>query len=120
MVGNGRKKIGALGEQIAANYLNNKGYMLVEANFRTSHGEIDLVVKKGRALHCVEVKSRGPTGIDPLEQLTNRKRQQMIYMARAYLSSRDTAGCEPHLSVVTVDLSVEPPLITWYPDAVDV
>lgn len=51
------KEIGDLGERIAAKYYENNGYTLVERNYWRKWGEIDLIVKKGSAIHFVEVKT---------------------------------------------------------------
>lgn len=53
-----QKWIGNKGEQIAAEYLEDKGYRVLEQNYRTRFGEIDLVAQDGDALVFVEVKTR--------------------------------------------------------------
>lgn len=51
-------ELGKLGEELAANWLGNKGYSILERNWRSSYQEIDLVVLKGETIHFVEVKLR--------------------------------------------------------------
>ncbi|MCL5746990.1 MAG: YraN family protein [Patescibacteria group bacterium] len=46
------------GEDVAADYLKNHGYKLIERNFRKGYGEIDIVAVKGKTLVFVEVKTR--------------------------------------------------------------
>lgn len=46
------------GEDVAAEYLKNHGYKLIERNFRKGYGEIDIVAVKGKTLVFVEVKTR--------------------------------------------------------------
>lgn len=53
-----KKEIGFLGESFAASYLQGEGYIIVERNFQTRFGEIDLVAKKGNTLVFFEVKTR--------------------------------------------------------------
>ncbi len=51
------KQIGDLGESIAAKYLENKGYSILECNYWRKWGELDIVTKKGEIVHFVEVKT---------------------------------------------------------------
>ncbi|MDO8604074.1 MAG: YraN family protein [bacterium] len=52
-----KQKIGRLGEDIAQKYLENKGFSIIEQNFLRKCGEIDIIAKKGKILHFIEVKS---------------------------------------------------------------
>ncbi len=52
-----KQKIGRIGEDIAVKYLENKGFEIVEQNYRKKYGEIDIIAQKGRILHFIEVKS---------------------------------------------------------------
>ncbi len=52
------RKIGLEGEKEAARYLRKKGYHILEKNFRTNGGEVDIVARDGETLVFVEVKSR--------------------------------------------------------------
>ena len=62
---------GAWGEDLALRYLIQHGYKLLERNYRTRRGEIDLIVRKDDTLVFVEVKLRRGSGYgDPLEAVT--------------------------------------------------
>ena len=62
---------GAWGEDLALRYLTRRGYRLVERNYRTRRGKIDLILRKGATLVFVEVKlRRGTLFGDPLEAIT--------------------------------------------------
>jgi putative endonuclease len=52
-----KQEIGALGEDIATKYLQNKGFTVIERNYLKKCGEIDIIAKIGHVLHFVEVKS---------------------------------------------------------------
>ena len=82
-----RRGRGALGEEIAARHLQRRGLQIVDRNYRTRYGELDLVVFDGTTLVFAEVKTRrtNGTGRGPWEALHERKRRQVRRMAAAYL-----------------------------------
>ncbi len=53
-----KRKIGDKGEEIAANFLIGKGYQMIEKNYTSRYGEIDLVAQESGSLIFVEVKTR--------------------------------------------------------------
>lgn len=53
-----RRRLGRRGEELAARHLGERGFVVLERNVRTRHGEIDLIVRDERALVFVEVKTR--------------------------------------------------------------
>jgi putative endonuclease len=70
-------------------YLIQNGYTLVERNYRTRRGEIDLIVRKDDTLVFVEVKLRRGTGFGgPLEAVTPRKQHTLRSVAEHYLYTR--------------------------------
>lgn len=52
-----KQKIGQIGEDSACKWLVNKGYKIVERNYLKKWGEIDIVARKGKNLHFIEVKA---------------------------------------------------------------
>ena len=83
------RETGVLGESLALRYLARKGYELVERNYRTRHGEIDLILHRNGTLVFVEVKARrGRAFGDPLEAVTPSKQARVRLMAEAYLSEK--------------------------------
>src|ERR1700727_927113 len=57
-----RRRLGARGEQLAAEHLERLGYRIVGRNYRTRWGELDLIAHDGRLLAFVEVKTRRASG----------------------------------------------------------
>jgi putative endonuclease len=99
-----RRDRGALGERIAAEHLEHRGYSIVARNFRTRHGELDLVAADERALVFCEVKTRvaggrsGPAGA--LDAIGPGKRRQVRALASQWLACTSD---RPHRSDIRFD-----------------
>lgn len=66
--------LGQSGEQVAADYLEDRGIRVIDSNWRCSSGEIDIVALDGQELVIVEVKTRRSRRYgDPLEAITRAK-----------------------------------------------
>lgn len=91
-----RRETGRRGEELAADHLVRRGFSILERNFRTRWGELDIIAFDGRTLVFCEVKSRRYSAADrhsrqtaaPFESLHPRKRQQVRRMANVWMSSR--------------------------------
>jgi len=113
MAADARIGTGERGESIAAALLERLGYTIVDRNFRTREGELDLVAVRGRTLVFCEVKalvarpggpSTGPA--NPLEAVGPAKRSQVRRLARAWLAARHgRTARELRFDVVGVTLS---------------
>jgi putative endonuclease len=78
--------IGRAGEDLAEKYLSGKGYQIIERNFRTRKGEIDLVALDQENLAFVEVKNYSfKNYLSPLASITHTKKTCLVHAARAYL-----------------------------------
>jgi putative endonuclease len=89
----GRKQLGALGEQETALFLERLDYRIVDANVRPmggrKRGEIDLVAWNEDCLVFIEVKTRraaSNTGHTPAEAVDVRKRRRLVELANAYIA----------------------------------
>lgn len=81
-----KKNLGKEGEEIACRYLQERGYVLVERNYRTRLGEIDLIMASGPYLVFVEVKTRSNTIFgDGSESITRQKQTRMKQTAFHFL-----------------------------------
>ena len=74
------------GENVAAKFLRNLGYKILERNYRTAVGEIDIIARDGKTLVFVEVKTRAYDDPTPEEQVNNTKQHQNTKAAKMYLS----------------------------------
>ena len=78
---------GHSGEVAAASYLEKKGMQILEKNFRSRKGEVDIIALDGETLVFAEVKSWSVYGIDCLEHAMNAKKCQKIIETSKYFLS---------------------------------
>lgn len=85
-----RKKLGRFGEKVAVLYLKEKGFRVIERNFRTKRwGELDVVTIYGDILVFVEVKTRTSKRYgEPYEALNFYKKRSLRRAARYYKLAR--------------------------------
>jgi len=78
----GRRRVGQVGERLAALHYHQAGFEVVDTNWRCRHGELDLVARKGSLVVFVEVKNRSSLAYGhPLEAVTPRKQQRLRRLA---------------------------------------
>ena len=96
------KEIGAFGEERAAEFLREHGYVILSKNFRCRLGEIDLVVRDDSFLVFVEVKLRKNASFaEAREFVTASKQQKIIKAARYWLLSHPTQ-LQPRFDVIEI------------------
>ncbi|HOB28892.1 MAG TPA: YraN family protein [Bacillota bacterium] len=84
-----RQQVGRAGEAAARSYLQNRGYRLVENNFRCLYGEIDIIAFHGSTLVFVEVRTRtGSSFGTPAESITAEKLNRLKKTALFFMQSR--------------------------------
>ena len=80
------KPLGNAGEDRAAEYLESHGCRILERQYRTPAGEIDIIARDGRTMVFVEVKTRRTGSVTrPAEAVDRRKRERIIRSAVCYL-----------------------------------
>jgi putative endonuclease len=86
---------GSQAEQLAAQFLQQKGLTLIQRNYRCRHGEIDLIMRDGNALVFVEVRLRSRSDFGGAASSINAaKRARLIRTAQHYLAARQrTPAC---------------------------
>lgn len=76
-----QQKTGRRGEDIAADYLHEKGYAVVERNFRYRRAEVDLIVRNSNLLVFIEVKTRRNTDFGFPESFVSPEQAELIVAA---------------------------------------
>lgn len=81
-----KKLLGRLGEQSASKYLTKKKYKIIEKNFTTKVGEVDLIALYGDLLVFIEVKTRSSTVYgNPAEAVDYNKQRKYVLLAQQYV-----------------------------------
>jgi putative endonuclease len=114
------KKLGILGEKIAENFLENKGYQILDKNYSKDfisgpqRGEIDIVARKATIISFVEVKALTENGRElfsatsPEEKFNFGKKRKIIKMAESWLMEKKIPlDCKWQIDVISVRINLE-------------
>lgn len=99
-----KQQRGALGEQAAVDYLRQKGFVIIERNWRMGRSEVDIIASRYDEIHFVEVKTRKFSSMTaPEEAITEQKMRAMRRAASAYLALH-YSNLEPRFSLIAIDV----------------
>ena len=99
------RTLGERGERIAAEYLESRGLRILDRNWRSGHGELDLVARDGAQIVAVEVKTRSGTGTgSPLQAITMRKASRLRRILFDWVRSHGARGSELRVDAVAIIL----------------
>ena len=95
--------LGKSGEDRAVKYLTEKGYDIVERNYRSTHGEIDIIAKTEDRLVFVEVKTRKDTSFgEPEESINPQKKINIMNCAEHYLKEHYNRDIPVDFEVIAI------------------
>jgi putative endonuclease len=107
-----RRQLGDVGEDLAAAALRQQGYKILERNYVTPLGEIDLIAQKGRTVVVVEVKTRKSLRFgSPQESVSVTKQNRLRRLADYYLKDKRLTGALVRFDVVAVTLAGDEPQV---------
>ena len=111
--------LGKMGEEIAVDHLQKKGYRIVERGFRLFRGELDIIAYDGTTLVFVEVKTRAGTEFGlPEEAVTPAKQKQIKRIAQGYLIERGLGDPDCRFDVLSILIKGDDgQVITHFEDA---
>ena len=110
-------ELGKQGEELAAQYLMEKGYEILERNWRNVHKEVDIIAKNGKYLVIVEVKTRLTDEYGNPDIAVNRTKQwRLISAANSYIS-RNNLDVETRFDIVSIIVKDGNPVIEHIEDA---
>ena len=103
----GRRRLGAFGERLAAAHLEAKGYRIRARNYRCREGEIDIVAQDGDTLVFVEVRTRRGDALGgPAESVTATKEARLVTAATSYVQALAQPPPDQRIDVVAIQLSL--------------
>lgn len=102
-----RHVLGREGERYAREHLERLGFAIVTTNFRTRHGELDLIAFDGRTLVFVEVKARRAGAGSPWWNLGHAKCRRVRAMAREWLSTTTDRPRAAELRLDAIGVTVD-------------
>jgi putative endonuclease len=116
---NRRKQIGRQGEEIAAKYLTDKGYKILQRNWCCSTGELDIVAENGDTLIFVEVRTRRGERFGTAEEsITSLKQARLVELAQTYLQEVVPLHQSWRIDVIAVQLGHGLPQVNHIENAV--
>ncbi len=105
-MGREKRKTGNIGECLACSYLKKKGYRILERNFRTIFGEIDIVARLNEIMVFVEVKTRLTSSLGPpYLAITKVKERHIIKNAIFYLKAHRIIEVQWRIDIVSIKLN---------------
>ena len=98
-----RARLGSAGEDLAARWLENRGFVLLARRWRCRLGEIDIVGYDGDTLVFIEVKTRTSSLFGhPEETLRIGQRARIVRAALAFMRQKRVKGCDVRFDVMAV------------------
>jgi len=115
-----QQKFGEKSENLAAWYLKQNGYKIIEQNYRNRMGEIDIIAQDGKTIVFVEVKSRRSVRYgSPKFAVTPKKQRTISRVALYYLKTTNQTGAKARFDVVAIISNRDEPQIEMVKNAFD-
>ncbi len=97
------KQLGNSGEEMAIQFLKQNGYHVLEKNYRTSFGEIDIIAEDRDTICFVEVKTRASVFLSsPFEAVSETKQRKLSQMAFEYLRKKNQMECRARFDAIAI------------------
>jgi putative endonuclease len=123
-----RNWVGAHGEGIAAEFLEERGWEIVDRNRKFKVGELDIVAlryedvdgERVPSYAFVEVKTRQTsTYMRAGSNITPQKRSKLVALVKLYMAKEELKRVFARIDVIEVDLSGDEPVVDYFPRAID-
>lgn len=109
---NKQQQLGQRGETVAARLLKKQRYKILETNYRTRQGEIDIIARDGDTIAFIEVKSRTSEHFgNPKGAVTLQKQRRISMAALQYLKATRQSEAKARFDVVGISSQTDPPTI---------
>ncbi len=113
------RHIGNKAEDLACEYLLNKGWEILDRNYYAGHSEVDIIAKDGSFIVFLEVKMRSSTKFgSPLEQVTEAKVAHVFKAAEAWVAENEMHDSPLRFDIIAIlQKQQHPPRIDHFEDA---
>jgi putative endonuclease len=108
---------GAKGEELAANFLKEKGYDILETNWKFKNLEADIIAAFKNTLVIVEVKTRSNNYFGEPEVFVNKQKQRNLIKAANEYVQKYNIGYDVRFDIVSIVMKGNPPIINHIEDA---
>jgi putative endonuclease len=97
---------GSFSEELAARYLADAGWRILERNYRVNRKEVDIIARRADTVAFVEVKARAGVGYGhPLAAITWKKRREIAHVAHAWLARAGAAHLHYRFDAIAITWS---------------
>lgn len=101
-----RRDVGILGEKLAKDFLQKKGYIIIETNYRSPEGEIDIIARHSDYLVFIEVRTKTSREFgSPEESITPAKMARIRATAAHYQQAHSNLPALLRIDVVAIELN---------------
>ena len=94
--------LGAWGEELAEKFLTQKGFEILETNWRHRRAEVDIIAREGEILVFVEVKTRSSDHFGPPEAFVTRQKEQLLVRAAHAYMQKSGHDWEIRFDIVSI------------------
>ncbi|MDW5595880.1 YraN family protein [Conexibacter stalactiti] len=102
-----RHRLGRRGEQLAVEHLERRGFVVLDRNYRTRYGELDVVACDADRIVFCEVKTRRAGATSPFEGLREAQRRRLRRMALTWLNDQPGRSYSPELRFDAVGVTLD-------------
>lgn len=110
-------EFGKEGEELAAAYLVNKGYLIICRNYRYMKAEIDIIAQQGNTIAIIEVKSRSSAYFENIAETVSKKKIALLVCAADYFINTKKLDKEVRFDIITILKENNKFLIEHFEDA---
>lgn len=111
--------LGKYGEDLAQKELEDQGYSILERNYSTYFGEIDIIAIKDQRYVFVEVKTKSSLSYGrPEEMIGRKKKQKLLNLAKSYLQENRLEDVDWQIDVIAIVASRNKFEINHYQNAI--
>lgn len=98
-------ELGSLGEELAIDFLLQKGYKILETNWRFQKAEVDIIASKDEVLAAVEVKTRSTNEFGDPQDFVNQKKIKLLVKAVNEYVERNDLDVEVRFDIVAITIN---------------